>query len=266
MPSIPEEPVLLLTREPNSAATVTLNRPNRRNALDAELVEELLETFTTLARSDVRVVFLRGAGEVFCAGADLSWMRAALNLDEAANHADALALARMLKALRDLPALTVALVHGSAFGGGAGLVAACDLAIATADTRFSFSEVKLGLIPATIAPHVVRAIGPRHAKRFFATGEVFRAATAERIGLISDVAGNERALASAAAALAADVAACAPGAVRDAKRLVEDMVAAGFDDDVLHDTARRIAAARVGAEGQEGVRAYLEKRRPTWWS
>jgi methylglutaconyl-CoA hydratase len=160
---------VLLETEPSGVAVVRLNRPERRNAFDAVTIRALTEAFETLHAADrVRIVFLRGSGGTFSAGADLDWMRAAAEATVDDNREDAMNLARMLKALHDLPALTVALVEGAAFGGGAGLVAACDMAIATKDARVAFSEVKLGLTPATISPYVVRAIGPRNARRLFA--------------------------------------------------------------------------------------------------
>jgi methylglutaconyl-CoA hydratase len=175
-----------------------------------------------------------------------------------------MALAVMLKRLWDLPALTVALVEGAAFGGGVGLAAACDMAIATADAQFSFSEVKLGLIPATISPYVVAAIGPRAARALFATGRVFGAEEAQQLGLVNEVAADAPALLTARARISRDILACAPGAVADAKQLATDVFARDIDHGMLEDTARRIAQARVGKEGQEGVRAFLERRKPAW--
>jgi methylglutaconyl-CoA hydratase len=247
------------------AVSVIMSRPARRNALDDGLISALAEAFETLRGAEgVRVVFLRGAGGTFSAGADLDWMRSAVDRTEADNREDALALAHMLKRLWELPALTVALVQGGAFGGGAGLAAACDIAITTQDAKFSFSEVRLGLIPATISPYVVAAIGPRAARALFATGQVFDAAHAHRIGLVSEVVADAAALDAAAARIADGILACAPGAVADAKRLALDVYAQPIDHDLLEDTARRIAAARVGPEGQEGVRAFLERRKPSW--
>ncbi|WP_395673237.1 enoyl-CoA hydratase-related protein [Phenylobacterium sp.] len=249
----------------DGAATVTMNRPQRRNAFDADLISALEEAFRTLAGAEgLRVVFVRGAGQVFSAGADLEWMRAAADSSEADNRADAFEMARMLKQLWDLPALTVALVQGGALGGGAGLVAACDLAVATADAKFSFSEVRLGLIPATISPYVIQAIGPRTARGLFATGRVFDAAYAEHIGLVTETVADAVGLDAVQARIAADARACAPGAVEDSKRLVADVHGRAIDRQLMDLTAHRIAAARVGAEGQEGVRAFLEGRKPAW--
>lgn len=248
-----------------SAATVLINRPAKRNAFSASVIRALAQAFETLrAQEHIRIVFVRGAGGVFCAGADLDWMREAAVLTEADNHADALELARMLKALHDLPALTVALVEGAAFGGGAGLAAACDLAIATADARFSFSEAKLGLTPATISPYVVAAVGPRVARGLFATARIFDAAEAERIGLVTSVVPDGAALEAERDRLKADIRACAPGAVNAAKRLVDLVAGRPVDHGLMEETARRIAKARVGDEGREGVAAFLERRKPRW--
>lgn len=247
------------------AVTVTMNRPAKKNAFEEGLISALGEAFDTLAGAEgVRVVFVRGAGGTFSAGADLDWMRAAIDRTESDNRADALELAKMLKALRDLPALTVALVEGGAFGGGAGLAAACDMAIATADARFSFSEVKLGLVPATISPYVIEAIGARQARALFATARIFDAAYAEKIGLVTETVADAAALHAAAHRIAAGIVACAPGAVEGSKRLVDEVAGRAIDRDLLELTAHRIAAARVSEEGQEGVRAFLERRKAAW--
>jgi methylglutaconyl-CoA hydratase len=247
------------------AATVVLNRPARRNAFDADLISAMEEAFRTLQGAEgVRVVFVRGAGGMFSAGADLEWMRAAADRSEGDNREDALAMAVMLKQLWDMPALTVALIEGGAFGGGAGVAAACDLAIATADATFSFSEVRLGLIPATISPYVVQAIGPRAARGLFTTGRVFDAAYAEKIGLVTEVVADAAALDAAQDRISSDILACAPEAVAEAKRLVADVHGRQIDHSLMEETARRIASIRVGDEGQEGVRAFLERRKPRW--
>ena len=247
------------------AVTVLLNRPARKNAFDIGLISAMAEAFETLRGAEgVRVVFLRGAGGTFSAGADLDWMRAAADQSESDNRQDAEALAAMLKALWDLPMLTVALVEGAAIGGGAGLAAACDMAIATNDARFGFTEVKLGLIPAVISPYVVGAIGPRAARALFASGQLFDAARAMQLGLVSEIAQDAAGLEAAQARIAADILACAPGAVADAKTLVGDVAGRVIDRGLLDDTAHRIARARVGEEGQEGVRAFLEHRKPVW--
>ena len=249
----------------DGAVTVIMHRPQRKNAFNADLISALSEAFETLRGAEgVRVVFLRGEGGTFSAGADLDWMREAVDRTESDNREDAYAMAEMLKQLWDLPQLTVALVEGGAFGGGAGVAAACDLAVATADAKFAFSEVKLGLIPATISPYVVAAIGPRTARGLFATGQVFDAEHALRIGLISEIAADAAGLAAVQARIGAEMLACAPGAVADAKRLATDVYLQKIDHGLMEETAKRIAAARVGEEGQEGVRAFLERRKPGW--
>lgn len=245
-------------------ATVTINRPARRNAFDARLIGALREAFETLQGAEgVRVVFLRGAGGIFSAGADLDWMREAADRSESDNRDDAYQMAVMLKSLWDIPALTVALVEGGAFGGGAGLAAVCDLAVATATTKFSFSEVRLGLIAATISPYVVGAVGPRAARALFATGSVFDAAYAEKVGLITEVVADTAALEAARDRIAGEMMTCAPGAVADSKKLVEDVAYRPIES-VMEETAKRIARTRVSPEGQEGVRAFLDKRKPSW--
>lgn len=249
----------------DGVAVVTMCRPSRRNAFDSTMILALTEVFETLHGADgVRVVILRGEGGVFSAGADLAWMKAASDRSEADNREDAMTMAVMLKKLADIPALTVALVDGAAFGGGTGLVAACDIAIATAGAKFSFSEVRLGLLPATISPHVVAAIGPRHAKALFATGRIFDAAHAERINLVHEVVADAAALEAAGEKLAKEMRACAPGAVADSKRLVNDVVARPIDRDLMWETAKRLARRRVSDEGREGVAAFFERRKPDW--
>ncbi|WP_374532420.1 enoyl-CoA hydratase-related protein [Phenylobacterium sp.] len=253
-----------LEATPEGVATVVLNRPLRRNAFNAELIAALHEAFETLQGAEgVRIVFLRGAGGTFSAGADLDWMREAADRSEADNRDDAMQLARMFKSLWDIPALTVALVEGGAFGGGAGLAAACDLAVATADAKFSFSEVRLGLIAATISPYVVAAVGPRRARGLFATGKVFDAAEAEKAGLVTEVVADAAALEAARERSAAEIMACGLEAVAESKALVDEVAYRPIGE-VMEETARRIARVRVSPEGQEGVRAFLEKRKPSW--
>ena len=250
---------------PDGAVFITINRPARKNAFDAATIAALREAFETLHGADhVRVVFLRGAGGTFCAGADLTWMRDAVDWSESDNRDDAMELARMLKALRDIPALTVAIVEGAAMGGGAGLVAACDMAVAVEGAKFAFSEVKLGLIPATIAPYVIEAVGARTARALFMTADGFDADAALAFGLVGYVLGSADEIDGFVADLADSMKACAPGAVGDAKRLVNDLAGEKIDHGLMEETARRIARARVSAEGQEGVRAFLDKRKPAW--
>nr|WP_313427479.1 enoyl-CoA hydratase-related protein [Brevundimonas diminuta] len=243
---------------------VTINRPEKKNAFDAATIAALYEAFETLHGADkVRVVFIRGAGGTFSAGADLNWMRSAADWSESDNRDDAMGLAKMLKALHDVPALTVALVEGAAMGGGAGIVAACDMAVAVEGTRFAFSEVKLGLIPATITPYVIEAVGARRARQLFLTANIFDADYAAHAGLI-DMVLPEGSVDEFISMLTDSLSANAPGAMGDAKRLVNDVAGEEIDNRLLEETAKRIARARVSAEGQEGVRAFLDKRAPNW--
>nr|MBF0664766.1 enoyl-CoA hydratase/isomerase family protein [Brevundimonas sp.] len=249
---------------PDGVVFVTINRPDKRNAFDGATVAALYEAFETLQGADhVRVVFIRGAGGTFSAGADLGWMRDAADWSEGDNRDDAMGLARMLKALHDVPALTVALVEGAAMGGGAGIVAACDMAVAVEGAKFAFSEVKLGLIPATIAPYVVEAIGARRARQLFLTANTFDAAYAAHAGLI-DMVLPEGSVDEFISMLTDSLTANAPSAMGEAKRLVNDVAGQKIDHGLMEDTARRIARARVSDEGQEGVRAFLDKRKPKW--
>jgi methylglutaconyl-CoA hydratase len=243
---------------------VTINRPHKKNAFDAATIAALYEAFETLHGADnVRVVFIRGAGGTFSAGADLGWMADAARWSESDNRDDAMGLAKMLKALHDIPALTVALVEGAAMGGGAGIVAACDMAVAVEGTRFAFSEVKLGLIPATIAPYVVEAVGARRARQLFLTANIFHADYAAHAGLI-DMVLPEGSIDEFISMLTDSLTGNAPGAMGDAKRLVNDVAGQKIDHGLMEETAKRIARARVSPEGQEGVGAFLEKRKASW--
>jgi methylglutaconyl-CoA hydratase len=258
-------PLVKLEATAEGVVTVTMNRAEKKNAFNAELIAALRETFETLRdQESLRAVFLQGAGGTFSAGADLEWMRDAIDHTEADNRDDAMQMAIMLKHLFDIPALTVALVEGGGFGGGAGLVAACDMAVATQSARFSFSEVRLGLVAATVSPYVVLAIGPRMARRFFSTGEVFAAEVAREIGLIDEVVADGAGLEAAKARIAGQVRACAPGAIGESKALVARIIGRHLDHALMEHTARVIAAKRVGEEGQAGVRAFLEGKTAPW--
>lgn len=259
-----EGPVILDVSAEGVAA-VMINRPDRRNAFDEEVIAALAETFEALrGQAGVRAVLLYGAGAVFSAGADIEWMRRQGQRSREDNEADAYELARMFKALHDLPQLTVAMVRGAAVGGGAGLVAACDIAVALQGAQFRFSEVRLGLTPATISPYVVNAIGPRWAKALFASAIGVDAEQARAIGLVHYVEPDETHFEARAEALATAALAGAPDAISHAKRLVEDVAGAVIDDALLRDTARRIAARRESPEGREGLSAFLERRKPHW--
>lgn len=257
---------VLLSVTPGGTAVITLNRPDKHNAFNADVIATLSDMFETLRANtdEVRLVVLRGAGPSFSAGADLEWMKAAADWTHDDNEEDALGLARMLRKLHDLPQLTVALVQGAAMGGGAGLVAACDVAIAVKDTRFRFSEVRLGLTPATISPFVVRAIGPRWAKALFATAEDFDGNFAHQIGLVQYVADSVDDLDDMLEMVAKLAFAAAPGAVAASKALVDEVFGQEIDDRLGKQTAKLIADRRVSAEGREGLAAFLEKRKPGW--
>lgn len=257
--------VVMLDTTPDGVATVTINRPDTGNAIEGLVIEALSEVFETLQGAEgIRVVFLRGAGGTFSAGADLSWMRTAVDYTESDNRDDAMALATMLKHLSEIPALTVTLVEGGAMGAGAGLCAVSDYVVASEDARFAFSEVRLGLVPATIAPYVVNAIGPRAAKPLFVTGRLFDAQYAQAIGLVHEIASTPQVMDEIKARIVSEIMLVAPGAAADAKRLVWDVWGRQIDHGLMEETARRIARIRVGPEAQEGARAFLERRRPDW--
>ena len=259
-----DEPVLLKATEAG-VATITLNRPQVHNAFNADVIELLSEILDDLAGADgVRVVMLDATGKSFSAGADLNWMKQAARFTAEENREDARALGEMLRRLNRLPKPTVALVQGSAFGGGVGLMAACDIVVAVSDAAFSLSEVKLGLIPATIAPYVVAAIGERQARRYFLTGERFDAEAARRIGLVHELVEDEPALIAAGERIVERLFTAAPGALAEAKELVEAVAGKPIDGHLIEDTARRIAERRAHDEAREGIAAFLEKRKPDW--
>lgn len=244
---------------------VTLNRPDRHNAFDDITIVELLQALAEMGANDsVRVVVISSAGKSFCAGADLAWMKRAAGYGADENLRDAKVLAEMLKKLAHLGKPTVARVQGPAYGGGVGLVAACDVAIATFDAQFALSEVKLGLIPATIAPHVIAAIGERAARRYMLTAERFSAAEAYRLGLVHEMVADEAALDDAVGQIVEALLANGPAALRACKELIRAVAGRPLSQELMDDTARRIADARASAEGQEGVAAFLAKRQPNW--
>ncbi len=247
-------------------ATVTLNRPEVRNAFSETMIADLTRAFLDLGtRADVRVVMLAAAGKAFCAGADLNWMKRMAGYSEAENRADALLLARMLKTLHDCPKPVVAKVQGDTYAGGTGLVAACDIAIASRDAGFCLSETRLGLIPATIGPYVIRAMGERAARRYMLTAERFDAAEALRIGYLHEVVDAD-ALDAAVTRMVDVLKVNSSNAMDETKRLIRDVATAPLDEALLADTADRIATIRVSDEGREGIRSFLEKRKPSWIS
>ena len=245
-------------------ATVTLERPELHNAFDDALVAALTAKLEALGRDDrVRVVLLAARGKSFSAGADLGWMRRMASYSREENLRDAQALARLMRSLDELPKPTVALVQGAAYGGGVGLVACCDVALASSRATFCLSEVKLGLIPAVISPYVVAAIGSRAMRRYALTAEAFDATEARRIGLVHEVV-EEDALWPAAERIAGALLRNGPRAVAAAKALVARVARAPLDDALAADTAERIASIRASDEGREGLTAFLEKRSPAW--
>jgi methylglutaconyl-CoA hydratase len=242
----------LTVERDGSVLRITLTRPDRRNAFDAALIGELAEAFVDVGRA--RAIVLAGDGASFCAGADVDWMRSSTGLSFDENVADANAMRRMFESIDRCPTPVVARVQGHALGGGAGLVAASDVAIAAPTTQFAFSEVKLGIIPAVISPFALAKIGVGHARRYFVSGERFDAATALRIGLISEVAED---LDAVVERVVGELLSAAPQAARWAKRLVRE-----HPDGP--ETARWIAERRTSDEGQEGLAAFLDKRKPNW--
>ena len=260
-----EAPVLLDV-SPAGVAVITLNRPDKHNAFNAEVIATLSDMFETLRANEdgVRIVFLRGAGPSFSAGADLEWMQAAAHYTEADNEEDAMALATMLKRLYELPQMTVALVHGAAMGGGAGLLAACDVGVVMKDAKIRFSEVRLGLTPATISPFVVKAIGPKWARALFTSGEGFDGDFAEKIGLAQYTVADMEEMTAMEEHLAKLAFSAAPGAVADAKKLVDDVADEEIGHPLLVHTAKAIARRRSSEEGKEGLAAFLERRKPSW--
>ena len=238
---------------------VTLNRPAVHNAFNEGMIGELTDAFADLGKQDgVRVIVLAGNGASFSAGADLNWMKRAAEQDEYANHEDALAMARMFDTLNTCPKPVVALIQGTALGGGVGLAACCDLVIAQPETMFGLTEVRLGLIPAVISPFVIAKIGQSAARRYMLTGERFSAAEAQRIGLIHEVSS---ALEAEGAKVVEALLAGGPEAIADAKDLIADITKM---DDKGELTAHRIATRRASDEGREGVAAFLGRRKPNW--
>lgn len=245
-------------------ATVSLNRPDVHNAFNETLIAELTAEFTQVgALPEVRVVVLAGEGKSFCAGADMHWMRKMVGYSFAENLADAEGLVRMLRTIRDCPKPTIARVHGAAFGGGIGLVAACDMAVALEKVTFCLSEVKLGIAPATIAPFLVEKVGPGALRRYALTAERFDATEAKRIGLINEIVDKPEELDTWINDIADAVKVAGPNAVAACKAVIREVSKLPLDEAGPR-TARRIAELRASDEGQEGLTAFLEKRPPDW--
>jgi methylglutaconyl-CoA hydratase len=244
--------------------TITLSRPDVRNAFNDEVIAELKTAFTEAGQAaDVRCVVLTAEGPAFCAGADLNWMRRMADYTRDENLADAGQLAAMLRAIYECPKPTIARVQGDVFAGGVGLVAACDMAVSADTATYCLSEVKLGLIPATISPYVIRAMGARASHRYFLTAERFSAAEAHRVGLVHEVvAANE--LDAKVVELTNALVSASPNAVHACKRLVQDVAEREIDDALVAHTVAGIADIRSSAEGKEGVQSFLQKRKPNW--
>ena len=244
--------------------TLWLNRPEVRNALDDTLIAELGAALVDASSAEgVRVIVLAGRGKAFCSGGDLGWMKRAREMSPDEARRDSGHLARVLRALYESPRPTVARVHGSAFAGAMGLVAACDIAVATVDTRFCLSEVKLGLIPAMISPYVIRAIGERQARRLMLTAELFDGSRALALGLVHEACAPER-LEEVTAGIVEHLLAAGPYALTQSKRLIRDVAGEPIGDALDTETAARISMMRAGDEAQEGIAAFFEKRRPAW--
>ena len=245
-------------------ATVTLSRPEVRNAFNDEVIAELSQAFTTLGDdARVRAIVLAAEGPAFCAGADLNWMRRMADYTREENLRDAAQLAFMLRTIYECPKPTIARVQGDVYAGGMGLVAACDMAVSVDTAHYCLSEVKLGLIPATISPYVIRAMGPRAAHRWFLTAERFCAAEAHRIGFVHEVVSAERLDATVGELLKA-LTSASPHAVKACKQLVQDVAERDITRLLIERTVEGIADIRASDEGKEGVQSFLQKRKPAW--
>ncbi len=255
---------LLTEINDSGVATLTMNRPEVHNAFDDKLITEFICTLQELeANPQVRLLILAANGKSFSAGADLGWMRRMADYSHEENLQDALQLAELMKCLDRLAKPTIAQVQGAAFGGGVGLVACCDMVIASSKASFCLSEVKLGLIPAVISPYVISAIGTRHARRYFLSAERFDVAEAQRLNLVHEVVEPDE-LHSRVAEYCAVLLKNSPAAMTAAKELVAAVGRGPIDDVMIHDTAERIAATRASAEGRDGLSAFFEKRKPDW--
>lgn len=244
---------------------VTLNRPEKHNAFDDVLILELTQALRDLeANPAVRVVVLSAMGKSFSAGADLNWMKRISEYSQEQNFTDAMALAELMRTLHDLKKPTIARVHGAAYGGGVGLIACCDLAVASSAATFALSEVRIGLIPAVISPYVIAAMGERAARRYFLTGERFDAAEAYRIGLVHEYALDDEKMDAVLNKLVESLLSAGPTSQMEAKALIDAVVNRPISPALIEDTARRIAKVRVSPEGQEGLGAFLAKRSPAW--
>ncbi|WP_371377501.1 enoyl-CoA hydratase/isomerase family protein [Thalassotalea aquiviva] len=259
-----QEPKVLLHLSDKGVATVTLNMAEKHNAFDEHIIALLSQTFDQLkANKQVKLMVLAARGKSFCAGADLAWMKKMATYSHQQNLDDATRLAHMLKTLNELPIPTIAKVQGAAFGGAVGLVSCCDIAIASDKAKFSLSEVKLGLIPATISPYVIRAIGEKACRRYFLTAEPFDAKQALKLGLINELVSHHE-LDQTVEHFGQMMLANSPHALAQAKRLIFEVANQPINSTLIDQTSQRIADIRVSKQGQEGLTAFLEKRRPNW--
>ena len=253
-----------LTLETGPISWVTLNSPEVRNAFNDEVIAQLTRAFSQLGQDpQVRVIVLAAIGPAFCAGADLNWMRRMADYTRAENLADAAALAEMLRVMYECPKPTIARIQGDVYAGGMGLVAACDMAVSVDTANFCLSEVKLGLIPATISPYVIRAMGARAAHRYFLTAERFDAKEAHRIGFVHEVVSADQ-LDAKVAELTNALVSASPNAVRSCKTLVQEVAGQDIKAALIGRTVEGIADIRTSSEGREGVQSFLQKRKPSW--
>ena len=250
--------------EAGAVATITLNRPEVRNAFNDDMIAEVTGAFVALGgRDSVRCIVLAAEGKAFCAGADLNWMRRMADYTRAENLADAAQLAEMLRVMYECPKPTIARIQGDVYAGGMGLVAACDMAVSVDTANFCLSEVKLGLIPATISPYVIRAMGARAAHRYFLTAERFDAKEAHRIGFVHEVVSADQ-LDAKVAELTNALVSASPNAVRSCKTLVQEVAGQCIEAPLIARTVEGIADIRTSSEGREGVQSFLQKRKPSW--
>lgn len=259
-----EQQAITTEIDDRGVATIRLNRPQLHNAFDDIVIAELINAFEAIQKNDqVRVLILAANGKSFCAGADLNWMKKMASYSFEENKRDADQLARLFNSLYNLNKPTIARVQGAVYGGGVGLVACCDIAIGSKLSKFCLSEVKLGLVPATISPYVIEAIGPRLAKRYFMSAEVLSSMRARRIGLLSEVVSEEE-LDSSIEDIVSPLLKNGPSAIAIAKDLVNNISYRAIDDKLIDETSDLIASVRVSTEGQEGLTAFIEKRNPNW--
>lgn len=260
-----EAAVVLYNKDPRGVATITLNRPEVHNAFNDDVINLLREAINdSAADNDVRAVVLRSNGKNFSAGADLRMMKSSVNSTRDENYANSKDMGRMFHTLNNMPKPVIALVQGSAFGGALGLIACCDIAIASQDAAFCLSEVKIGLAPAVISPFVVAALGERAARRYFQTAEKISAAKAAELGLVHELVESAESFDEALFPILKSILCNAPGAVAKSKELVQNVSRAAIDEDILGYTAEIIADLRIADEGQEGLSAFFEKRKPHW--